>query len=82
MTQMRLLIASSIFPKVVFDSLTAQIRVKRSPKPDEYKITKYARDGGVDQIEALNKSANAISVKAEKYCALCQKVVILSQFIQ
>ena len=79
---MRLLIARSIFPKVVFDSLTAQIRVKSSPKPDEYKIAKYARDGVVDQIEALNKSANAISVKAEKYCALCQKVVILSQFIQ
>lgn len=75
-TQMRLLIASSIFPKVVFDSLTAQIRVKRSPKPDEYKITKYASDGGVDQIEALNKSANTISVKAEKYCAFSQKVFI------
>jgi hypothetical protein len=79
---MRLLIARSIFPKVVFDSLTAQIKVKSSPKPDEYKIAKYAKDGVVDQIEALNKSANEISVNAEKYCALCQKVLILSQFIQ
>jgi hypothetical protein len=30
----------------------------------------------VDQIEALNKSANTISVKAEKYCAFSQKVFI------
>jgi hypothetical protein len=52
---MRLLIVNSVFPKVVFDSLTAQIRVKSSPKPGEYKIAKYASDGLVDQMDALKK---------------------------
>jgi hypothetical protein len=66
-TQRRLLIAYSIFPKVVFDSLTAQIRVKSSPKPDEYKIAKYASDGGVDQMDAQKKSATAIRSMDEKY---------------
>lgn len=64
---MRLLIANRIFPKVVFDSLTAQIRVKSIPKPDEYKIAKYASDGGVDQMDALKKSAAAIRSMDEKY---------------
>ena len=73
---MRLLIASSIFPKVVFDSLTAQIRVKSSPKPDEYKIAKYASDGEVDQMDALKKSAAAIRSMDEKYCSFSQKVYI------
>jgi hypothetical protein len=73
---MRILIANSIFPKVVFDSLTAQIKVKSSPKPDEYKITKYASDGLVDQMDALKKSAAAIRSMDEKYCAFSQKVLI------
>ena len=73
---MRILIANSIFPKVVFDSLTAQIKVKNSPKPDEYKIAKYASDGLVDQMDALKKSAAAIRSMDEKYCAFSQKVFI------
>ena len=73
---MRLLIARSTFPKVVFDSLTAQLRVKSSPKPDEYKIAKYAGDGGVDQMDALKKSAAAIRSMDEKYCTFSQKVFI------
>ena len=76
---MRLLITSSIFPKVVFDSLTAQIRFKSSPKPDEYKIAKYASDGVVDQMDALKKSAAAITSMDEKYCAFSQKVFIYPQ---
>jgi hypothetical protein len=73
---MRLLIVNSVFPKVVFDSLTAQIRVKSSPKPGEYKIAKYASDGLVDQMDALKKSAAAIRSMDEKYCAFSQKVFI------
>lgn len=71
---MRLLIARSTFPKVVFDSLPAQIRVKSSPKPDEYKIAKYASDSGVGQMDALKKSAAAIRSMDEKYCTFSQKV--------
>ena len=73
---MRLLIASSIFPKVVFDSLTAQIRLKAAQNPYEYKIAKYASDGEVDQMDALKKSADAIRSMDEKYCGFSQKVFI------